>query len=154
MKDKEKELKRAAEEADAEGVYKLLAEEFDICADALPEPEEVLENIRKRRVIVIKHMGEIVCTHYFSIHHSIYFGLYDATHKDFRKKFLLPRIDLFKLESDDPRFKNINRRYGWRNTAKKRLIAFDKKYNSIPDGVYIYNLVWSANKVELNCVTL
>ena len=88
---------------------------------------KVLQNILKRQVIVVKDIADIVCTHYFSIHNIIYFALYDTTNRDFRKKFLLPRITLFILESDDHRFYNINRIYSWRNTAKKAQLHSPKK---------------------------
>lgn len=139
---------RFAMDKDAIGVHELLASEFDFCRDRLPETDEVLENIRKRQVIVIEDNGKIVCTHYFTIRNAINFRLFDVTHIDYRKKFLRPRIDLFMAAVDDPRLKNVKRTYGWRNVTKKKLTNFAKNNNENPDGILIYNLIGSAGCEE------
>lgn len=136
-----------AEEGDAEEVFNFLSREFDICADALPEQDEVLENIRKRQVIIIKDSEKIVCVHYFMIKNHIYYGYFDATDIDYRKKFLFFRIILFIFTLEEDRMKFIVRRYGWRNFKKKSLLRFALHCNQKLDGVLVYHFAWSPSGV-------
>lgn len=129
---------------DEKEILSLLLEEFDPSDDNIPELEAISENINKKQVVVIKDNGAIVCLHYFEIKDGKYYGIYDVTRKEYRGEFLFFAIPKFL---DQYFIKNnivINRSYGWRDTANKRLMKYAILNNQIPDGIYIYNMKWDG----------
>jgi hypothetical protein len=130
-----------AKPEDAKEILDLLLAEFDILADNLPELESIVENIKKKQVIIVKLNDKIAAFHYFAIENNIRSGIYDVTHKDFRNYNLQNIIYDFLMLNV-----NCKRIYSWRDTANKRLLKYSKLLGSEPDGVYIYNMIWAPGQ--------
>lgn len=133
-----------ANSGDEKQILSLLLEEFDPCDDNIPELEVIADNIKKKQIIVIKDNGIIACFHYFEIKNGKYYGIYDVTRKEYRGEFVFFAIDKFLKQYFIKNNIVINRSYGWRDTANKRLMKFAILNNQIPDGVYIYNMKWEG----------
>lgn len=133
-----------ATEEDKEAVLSLLLEAFDYCADGIPEPDEILDNIRKQQVIVIKDENEaIMACHYFEVKNGVHYAYYEVVKKEYRTRFLLPELN--KLVGKILARYTINRSYGWRDTQNKRLMKYALMTNEILDGVYVVNMAYKAD---------
>lgn len=121
-------------------IFEMLQNEFDICDDNIPEVDDIAENVKKKQVVVIRDNGKIVSFHYFELKNNKYYGLYDVTRPEYRSQFLVLGIYYFLNNYFSKNKIVINRSYGWRDTANKRLMKFALLNNQIPDGVYIYNM--------------
>lgn len=132
---------------DEQAILNLLLSEFDARSDNLPEISEISQNVREKQVIVIRHRNEIIGLHYFTCHRSCVYGWYDVISKPYRKKHLYLYIMLF-LYNFWKQQKKIMRSYSWRDVTNKRLMQLACQSNQIPDGVYIYNMLYAPKKFE------
>lgn len=121
-------------------ILEILAAEFDPRADNLPELPEIRDNIERRQVIVIRVEGRIIALHYFTMRNNICYGWYDVIEKNYRQKHLYLHMMLFQY--DYWKDKEALRSYSWRDVNNKRLMALAKQSNQVPDGVYIYNMLY------------
>lgn len=126
---------------DAEQILDLMLSEFDPIGDAVPELNDIREQIRKKSVVCIKNGAEVIAFHYFQIVNNIYFGLFDYTKKNYRNHFLLFAISAF-LKEHLP--KNIKRGYGWRDVNNKRTSKYAKENGECGDGIFVWNLCLSC----------
>lgn len=129
---------------DEKEILSLLLEVFDPRDDNIPELDAIRENIKKKQVVVVRTAGLIAYLHYFEIKNGAYYGWYDVTRKEYRNQFLLFGLDEFLSRHFVENRITINRTYGWRDTANRRLMKFAMLNNQICDGVYLYNLKWHA----------
>lgn len=150
-KKKEVEEGQFAEVEDAREILDLLMTEFDVCADSIPELEDIVDNILKRHVHIIKRDNKVVCLHYFTVNNGICFRLYDLSHKEYRKEFLYYRINRFTIRYFKTLGKSIKRYYGWRDAKNKRLIKYARLCNESMDGVTIYNAIWHPENKMASC---
>lgn len=130
---------------DAEEIYDLLAEYFDIVGDNIPEIETIRENIEKGHVIVLRHEGKIISLHYFTINRNTMFGLYDVTRKEYRKDGAFMAVALFKHDYFASQNIKCNRALAWRNLEDIKIISHANQINEYADGVCIYYMLRSAN---------
>ncbi len=130
-----------AKKEDAQGVFDLIMTEFDIRSDNIPELCEIEENISKNQVVVIKNNNKVVALHYFTIKNSCAYGWYDITSKEYRQSHMYLHISLFLYNYWKDKNK-IVRSYSWRDIANKRLMNLARQSNQVPDGVYIYNMIY------------
>ena len=127
---------------DEQEIFNLLQEEFDPCADNLPELDEIRENIEKRQVVIIRHQEEIIAANYFSIKNAVYYSVYNITRKDFRGKSLFRKIEFF---IDDWFLKNnsqLTRSHGWRDITKKHFQHGDKLRGTVWENIFIDCFIW------------
>lgn len=127
---------------DEEEILALLREEFDPCADNLPELDEIRQNIENRQVVIIRHQEEIIAANYFTIKNAVYYSVYNITRKDFRGKSLFRKIELF---IDDWFRKNnfhLTRSHGWRDITKKHFQHGDAQRGTVWENIFIDYLIW------------
>lgn len=132
---------------DAQSILNLLLSEFDIRSDNLPEISEISKNIRDKQVVVIRNANEVIALHYFTSHRSCVYGWYDVIRKQYRKNHLYLYIMLF-LYNYWKKGKKFMRSYSWRDVANKRLMQLARQSNQVPDGVYIYNMLYAPEMFE------
>jgi len=133
---------------DAQEVFALLSEEFDIYADNLPEFQKIQENIKKQQVAIIRKDKKIALVNYFEVKHHTLYAYYDVVRKEYRNDQLYFSLILFLHAYI--RENKILRDYEWRNTAKKRLaknpiIQVDEKA-TIYIHFYVYTPASKAKK--------
>lgn len=126
---------------DAEEIFALLKEEFDIVADNLPELESIRQNILKKGVAVLRWENTIASLMYFQKHKNTIHGLYDVTRRQYRRQGFFMALVIFLKDHDEPRQKL--RVYGWRDAARQKLVKYAKENNQLPDGIVIYNMLWT-----------
>lgn len=132
-----------ANENDAYEVLALLTENFDIIKDNIPEYEDIVENINKNQVTILRQDGKIASLHYFTIHNNILHGYFDVTRKEFRgAKALFLAIAIFEYDYFKARNMNVARAIGWRDVTNSRLIKYADRSSQKADGVYVYNMLW------------
>jgi hypothetical protein len=127
-----------AEVKDAEEILNMLLDEFDMYGDNIPELSDIIDNIGMKQVLIIKKDGKIAALHYFQVQNGQHHAIYDLSRKEFRKDSLFLELTKFINSNIRP----ATRYYGWRDTANKRLMKLAKIYNEVPDGIYIYNMVF------------
>lgn len=132
---------------DEQSIHNLLLSEFDIRSDNLPEISEISKNIRDKQVVVIRNVNEIIALHYFTCHRSCVYGWYDVIRKQYRKNhpYLYIMLFLYKYWKEKKKF---IRSYSWRDVANKRLMKLARQSNQVPDGVFIYNMLYAPQKLE------
>lgn len=131
---------------DEQAIFNLLISEFDIRSDNLPEIAEISENIRKKQVIIIRNENEIIALHYFTRNRSCVYGWYDVIKTQYRKNYLYLYIMLF-LYNYWKKQKKTMRSYSWRDVTKTRLMQLARQSSQVPDGVYIYNMLYGSTKL-------
>lgn len=141
---KEKISVALAREDQAVEILDLLLEEFDVCADNVPELSAIIDNIKKEQVVVVNYQGKVAALNYYELHKSILLSLFDVSRKEYRKLFLHMHVGPFINEHFIKNNIRITRAYGWRDIANKRLMKFAKLNNQLPDGIYIYNMTWDS----------
>lgn len=132
-----------AKPEDAEEVLEILTENFDTIGENLPELGDIAKTIANGHCIVLRRDGCIASLHYFSIVNNIFYGYYDVTRKEYRKLGgLFQAISVYEM---DVYFKecHVNRLIGWREAKRRKLIKASRQSNSFPDGVVIYNMLWT-----------
>ena len=134
-----------ATEGDQQAVFDLLMTEFDIRSDNIPELTEIKDNINKKQVIIVRGEENIIALHYFTRQNSCAYGWYDVILKKYRRHHLYLYIILFLCEYWKEE-KKVKRSYSWRDVANKRLMQLAHQSNQIPDGVYIYNMLYTPKK--------
>ena len=135
-----------ATEGDQQAVFDLLMTEFDIRSDNLPELTEIQENIHKKQIVIIRgEEGSIIALHYFTRQNSCVYGWYDVIVKKYRKHHLYSYMMLFLYEYWSEKNK-ATRSCSWRDVANKRLMKLARHCNQLPDGVYIYNMLYTPEK--------
>lgn len=136
-----------AVEGDQQEIFNLLMTEFDLRSDNVPEISEIYENIIKKQTVVIRNEeGKIIALHYFTQQNSCAYGWYDVIVKKYRKHHLYSYMMLFLYEYWSEKNK-VTRSYSWRDVANKRLMKLARHCNQLPDGVYIYNMLYTPEKV-------
>ena len=135
-----------AVKGDEQGIFDLLMAEFDIRSDNVPELTEISENIRNKQVVLIRNEEKIMALHYFTRQHSCVYGWYDVIIKEYRKRHLYLYIMRF-LYNYWKKEEKAMRSYSWRDVANKRLMQLARQCNQVPDGVYIYNMLYDPEKV-------
>lgn len=122
-------------------ILDLLLTSFDSRADNIPQLEEIRDNILKRQVFVIRDGQKLVACHYFTKNNNMAYGWYDITAREYRKKFLYFHMLKFqyKFWKNEPQ---IKRSYSWRDCNNRRIMALAKQSSQLPDGVYIYNMIY------------
>lgn len=134
-----------ANEDDAEELLELLGEEFDIVENNLPDLSEIKEDIRKKRIAVIRMDDMIAAMHYFDAENGISHSYFDVVRKKFRGgSGMIFALYIFKLDHFKQEKVNVNRFLAWRDAAKTRLIKNACKGNEHPDGIVIHNLLHPA----------
>lgn len=130
--------------SDADNILEMLLEEFDLCGENVPELNEIIENIKKNQVAVIKKDNLIIAVNYFNIKNKIRFCIYEYVRKEFRKNSPMFILNNF-IDKYIDKNGGIRRSYGWRDVSKKRLIRVYQTLGERFDGVYIYNHVFKKN---------
>lgn len=69
---------------DAEEIYTLLAEEFDVLMDNVPEISKIRETINSTGIAVARYKSEIIAFRYTEIRNKIAFGLFDFVKREYR----------------------------------------------------------------------
>lgn len=153
----EKELKKKIEESgkneeslweadfakpgEEQAVLDLLLSAFDSRSDNLPELDDIRQNIEKKQVFVIRDQENVVACHYFTKVNNMAFGWYDVTAKKYRHQFLYFYMLKFqyKFWENEP---EVKRSYSWRDANNKRILALAAQSSQVPDGIYIYNMIY------------
>lgn len=133
-----------AKPSDADNILEMLLEEFDMCGENVPELNEIIENIKKNQVAIIKKDNLIIAVNYFNIKNKIRFCIYEYVRKEFRKNSPMFILNNF-IDKYIDKNGGIRRSYGWRDVSKKRLIRVYQSLGERFDGVYIYNHVFKKN---------
>lgn len=127
-----------AEEKDAKQVLELLESGFDEVLDSLPELDDILDNIKKNQVIVVKDdNGLVLSLRYFTIEGSVCNVFYEITRHEFRKMGVFYLVILFFVDELHKKYPKLNKFLGWRNAERTELIKFSKSMGDIPDGTVI-----------------
>lgn len=129
---------------DEQKILNLLQEEFDPCADNLPELDEIRQNIEKQQVAIIRHEGNIIAAHYFTIKNQIYYSWYDITQKAWRGDFLFLKIELFINDYLEQHNIRLTRSHGWRDVTNKRFQREDRVWKTIWENIFTDHLVWQG----------
>lgn len=136
-----------AKKEDAKEILECMFKEFDPIGDAIPELNEIEDNIMKRQVVVVRDnsvtlptntQGKIVSFTYFNVINSIYYGLFDYSDKNYRQYFVFFSIQNFM--DHIKREKKLTRSYGWRDLNNKRTTKYALKKKDEADGVVVCNL--------------
>lgn len=136
-----------AKKEDAKEILECMFKEFDPIGDAIPELNEIENNIMKRQVVVVRDnsvthptntQGKIVSFTYFNVINSIYYGLFDYSDKNYRQHFVFFSIQNFM--DHIKREKKLTRSYGWRDLNNKRTTKYALKKKDEADGVVVCNL--------------
>ena len=138
-----------AHEKDAEEILSILLDNFDPAGDNLPELQSIREHIASKNIAVLKKDGKIVSLHYFSVQNSTLHALYDVTRKEYRggNGFFMA-LAVFVHDYFLAQGKRHTRLLGWRDAARQKLLKHARKSNQIPDGVVIYNMLWTPDKAR------
>lgn len=135
-----------AAENDAPEVFAILKENFDLLEDNIPEYNDIIDNIKKKQVSVLKLDGKIASMHYFTIQNNIIYGYFDVTRKEYRGgKSLFLAISIFEHDYFTAKNMNVARSIGWRDVTNKKLVRHAEKSNQNADGIYIYNMIWKPD---------
>lgn len=135
-----------ANEEDAEEILSLLLDNFDPVGDNLPGLTDIRVHIARKNVAVLRQDGKIASLHYFFIQHNTLHALYDVTRKEYRggNGFFMA-LAVFVHDHFSAQGRQYTRLLGWRDAAKQKLVKHAKKSNQIPDGVVIYNMLWTPH---------
>lgn len=138
-----------AHEKDAEEILSILLDNFDPAGDNLPELQSIREHIAQKNIAVLRKDGKIVSLHYFSVQNSTLHALYDVTRKEYRggNGFFMA-LAVFVHDYFLAQGKRHTRLLGWRDAAKQKLLKHARKSNQTPDGVVIYNMLWTPDEAR------
>ena len=110
-----------ADISDVQEIFDMLCEEFDLIEDSIPEPDQILEDIKKKFVAIIKKDNSIIAIHYYRIKNRIRSNIYDYVKKNYRANGTIFILNNF-VNKYVAEHENVVRSYGWRDITKKRLI--------------------------------
>jgi hypothetical protein len=130
---------------DAEEILEILKENFDLVADNLPELAAVRENIIRQQIAVLRRDGIIASLHYFYLHHNTLHLLYDVTRKEYRREGFFMLLAAFMHEHFTKQGRKDMRVLGWRDAGRRKLLSHARKSNEHPDGIVIYNMLWTPS---------
>jgi len=135
---------------DAEEILKILKEEFDIVADNIPEIEKIRNDIKNRQIVILKKDNQIASLQYFNFYNNTLHSLYDVTRKEYRREGFFMALAVFVDDYFTALGKKNVRALGWRDAAKQKLVKHARKSNQHPDGVVIYNMLWTPSSNKKN----
>jgi len=135
-----------ADKEDAQEIVDMLLEAFGLLASNVPELEDIASNIEQRQVVVIRRDGRIAALYYFEVENGQMRGLFEITREEYRKEFIFLKIKSFVNSHLAGLPVQINKRHGWLDASNERLIKMHRTFNTVPDGVYIYVMVWNPEK--------
>ncbi|MCH5277957.1 MAG: hypothetical protein J1E80_09035 [Desulfovibrionaceae bacterium] len=127
---------------DAEEIFALLREEFDIVADNLPELSAIREHIRQGKIAVLRWNNTIASLRYFHVHKNTIHNLYDLTRREYRREGFFMALAFFVYEHIRKEKKAL-RAFGWRDISREKLVKYARESNQICDGVFIYHMLWT-----------
>ena len=130
---------------DADDIMSLMLANFDVMGDSVPERIDLIENTKKKQVLCVKYENQLIAFHYFEVINNIYYGLFDCTHKKYRKYFVQFAIANFLYIYNQSHKIEYSRCYGWRDSSKSRLNSFAKNISQQKDGVVIFNYKYTLN---------
>ncbi len=124
-------------------ILELFKEEFDVMGDVMPTEDELLDQIRQKHVIVIKHKqnGDIVSALNFDLKNCIFSGYLNITKRKYRSYFPFYAIDVFLKEA--LKGQTIRRRYGWRDINNRHTMRDSKNKGHNQNNVFIST--WSLS---------
>jgi len=135
---------------DAEEILEILKGEFDIVADNIPEVKKIRNDIKNRQVVILKKNNQIASLQYFNFYNNTLHSLYDVTRKEYRREGFFMALAVFVNDYFTALGKKNVRALGWRDAAKQKLVKHARKSNQHPDGVVIYNMLWTPSSNKKN----
>lgn len=129
---------------DAEEILSILLDNFDPVGDNVPELQDIREHIAQKSIVVLRLDNKIVSLQYWVVQHNSLHALYDVTRKEYRgANGFFMALAVFVHDHFLAEGKRHARLLGWRDATQTKLLKHAKKSNQTPDGVVIYNMLWT-----------
>jgi len=131
---------------DAEEIFELLTNNFDIYSEQIPSVDEIRQNAEKEQIVVVRCDNKIATLSYFEIHNKTLHRIFDYTRPEYRKSLIYLGIEPFLERVFEEKNIKINRSYGWRDMENKKLNRISEMFNNIAEDVVLYTVKKSYDR--------